>query len=71
MTTIGLITDLHLNKDVREPARAALRDVAARFDDKVEPDYVVVLGDLIHDADSPDRDEANLREVVGILDDVS
>lgn len=70
MTTIGLITDIHLNEDVREPALSALRDVVDRFNDEVRPAYVVVLGDVIHDADSEARDESNLRDVVGVLADL-
>lgn len=70
MTTIGVITDIHLNQDVREPARSALRDVVARFNEEVEPEYVVVLGDMIHDADSEARDEQNLREVSRTLSDL-
>lgn len=70
MTTIGIVTDVHMNSERGESVRTALRGIVDRFVEDVQPDYVVVMGDMIHDADTKEQDRQNLQQVIDAFDDV-
>ncbi|WP_137284757.1 metallophosphoesterase family protein [Halorussus salinisoli] len=67
---IGLVSDIHLQSENRESVLEELSGVVDRFDDSFEPDVTVVLGDLIEDEGSADRDSEHVRAVAETLDDL-
>lgn len=67
MTKIGLIADIHLQRESAGPVSEELRWVADRFERSFRPDHVFVLGDLIEDSDLR-TDERGLEAITQILD---
>lgn len=66
MTHIVLISDIHMRDSHAEAIRGELEAVVQEIE-AISPEHVFVLGDLIEDSDSPERDEANVEVVHDLL----
>lgn len=68
MFKLSIISDIHNGTGARETVEQVLDDVVGRFNDEFEPDYTVVLGDLIEDTGSKRIDVELIRQVKAVLD---
>lgn len=68
MTRFGLLADIHYKPSVHDTIVPELESVVDTFRAEVEPDRIVVLGDIVHGGASDDDSSATV--VTDILDDV-
>lgn len=69
MTRFGILTDIHYKPSVHETIVSELESVVTTFRTEVEPDRVVVLGDIVHSGTS--SNESGATVVREVLDEVS
>lgn len=71
MTRVAILTDLHYNKSAPEQLTAELQKAVFRFEERIQPDRVVVLGDIVHEVDAAATDRENAVTIRSILDEIS
>lgn len=64
---IGIIADIHFGFGETDAVTETLGRVIDHFNTSFRPDATVVLGDLIHESDSPDTDHRRLKRLVELL----
>lgn len=62
MTRIGLVSDVHMRDEEREPILRELRAVVERLE-AFDPHHTFVLGDLIEDESTADADRRNVEAI--------
>lgn len=71
MTRFAVLTDLHYQESVSERLVAELEATVATFEERIRPDRVVVLGDVVHEADGAATDRENAAAVRSVLNELS
>lgn len=67
---IGVISDIHMRNEDREAVSSELSEVVQRFNNKLEPDLIVCLGDMIYHEETVEEDQRNLKQVKKICSDL-
>lgn len=70
MTTVGILSDVHMRKAYRTEVTETLEAVRAALDRR-DPDHIFVLGDLINESDDPETDRQHVSLVDELLDELS
>lgn len=68
MVTFGIVADVHLQKPYVDETAAELERVVTAFNETVDPDAVVVLGDLIEHDDTKVTDQEHIEKVVSAFE---
>ncbi|WP_096391813.1 metallophosphoesterase family protein [Halopenitus persicus] len=67
MTTVAIITDIHMRGAYRNDILCTLEDVQSRIIEEHDPEHTFVLGDLIQDV-GRETDRRHLRTVASVLE---
>lgn len=67
MTTIAILTDIHLRREFHDEILSALRSVHSTIQKQHDPDHLFVLGDLIEDARA-ELDRHHVQTVASVLE---
>ncbi|MFC7056978.1 metallophosphoesterase family protein [Halovenus salina] len=70
MTTVAILTDVHMREDQQTAVTETLQTIRGRLEQE-DPEHVFVLGDLIQDSDNSATDRDQIARVADLLDGVS
>ncbi|SDJ50482.1 Calcineurin-like phosphoesterase superfamily domain-containing protein [Halovenus aranensis] len=67
MTTVAILTDVHMREEYRSAVTETLKTIRVRLEQE-EPAHVFVLGDIIQDSDDAATDRNHVARVADLLD---
>lgn len=70
MVTIAHLSDVHLRPDTLDSTVDELWKLATYLNDAMNPEYTIILGELITDAEAVETDFDTLSRMTGLIDSI-